>query len=235
MIFLNTFWAEAINIACYILNRVLIRSRLKKTPYKLWKGRKPNISYFHTFGCKYFVLNNGKENLGKFDAKSDEAIFIGYSLISKAYRAFNERTLKVEESIHVVFDESNHSLSRICNDVDDIDIINKMDELGIDDKVNKTKKSRNSNEEKSHVHQDGQKQQHEDLPKEWRFAKDHPKEQIIGDASKRVTTRSSTYLDIGNVAFVSQIKPKNVDDTLNDELWCVAMQEELNQFERNNV
>ena len=101
------FWAEAINKACYILNRVLIRPILKKTPYELWKGRKPNINYFHVFGCKCFVLNNGKDRLGKFDAKSDEGIFLGYSTSSKAYRVFNKRTLVVEESIHVIFDESN--------------------------------------------------------------------------------------------------------------------------------
>ncbi|BAU02073.1 hypothetical protein VIGAN_11149300, partial [Vigna angularis var. angularis] len=52
-----------------------------------------------------FVLNNGKENLGKFDSKADEAIFIGYSLTSKAYRVYNKRTTRVEESVHVVFDE----------------------------------------------------------------------------------------------------------------------------------
>ena len=62
------FWAGAVNTACYILNRALIRSKLKKTPYELWNGRKPNISYFHAFGCKCFVLNNGRENVGKFDA-----------------------------------------------------------------------------------------------------------------------------------------------------------------------
>ena len=43
------FWAEAINIAYYVLNRVLIRPHLNKTPYELWKDRKPNISYFKVF------------------------------------------------------------------------------------------------------------------------------------------------------------------------------------------
>ena len=83
----------------------------KKTPSELFKERKPNISYFHPFGCKFLVLNNGKDNLGKFDAKSDEGIFLGYFFTSKAFRVFNKRTLVVEESIHVIFDESN-SLSR---------------------------------------------------------------------------------------------------------------------------
>jgi len=60
------------------------------------------------FGCKCFVLNNNKDSLSKFDAKADEAIFLGYSLQSKAYRVFNKRTLNVEESVHVVCNETNY-------------------------------------------------------------------------------------------------------------------------------
>lgn len=52
------------------------------------------------------MLNNGKDNLGKFDARSDEGAFMGYSSTSKAYRVLNKRTLCVEESVHVKFDES---------------------------------------------------------------------------------------------------------------------------------
>jgi hypothetical protein len=100
------FWAEAISTACYVLNRAIIRPILDKTPYEILRGRKPNISHLHIFGCKCFILNNGKELLGKFDAKSDEGIFLGYSLSSKAYRVFNKRLRIVEESVHVAFDES---------------------------------------------------------------------------------------------------------------------------------
>ena len=103
------FWAEAINTICYILNRALIRPILKKTPYELWKDKKPNISYFHVFGCSYFIHNNGKDYIEKFDAKLDEGIFLGYSKTSKAYRIFNKKTLVVEESIHVIFDEFNNT------------------------------------------------------------------------------------------------------------------------------
>ena len=99
------FWIEAINTACYILNHVSTWPIIKKTPNEIWNERKPNIYYFHIFGCKYCVLNNGKDNLEKFDAKSDEAIFLGYSTSSKAYRFFNKRILIVEESIHVTFNE----------------------------------------------------------------------------------------------------------------------------------
>ncbi|MBM1019736.1 hypothetical protein, partial [Escherichia coli] len=104
-----TFWVEAVHTTYFVINRAYIRPILKRTPYELWKGRKPNIAYFHIFGSKCFVLNNGKDNLGKFDPKSDEAIFLGYSSSSKAYRVYNKRTLLVEESIHVTFSDSNFS------------------------------------------------------------------------------------------------------------------------------
>ena len=99
------FWAEAVNIACYVLDRMLIRSYLNKIPYELWKDRNPNIDYFKVFRWKYFILKT-KDNLHKFDPKFDVDIFLGYSNISKAYRMHNKRTLVVEESIHITFDES---------------------------------------------------------------------------------------------------------------------------------
>ena len=100
------FWAQAVNTACYVTNRAMVRPILKKTPYELYKGKKPVISYFKSFGCKCFILINGKKNIGKFDSRSDEGIFLGYSLNSRAYRIFNRKSLSVEESSHVIFDKS---------------------------------------------------------------------------------------------------------------------------------
>ena len=100
------FWADAISTACYVLNGILIYPIFDKTAYELLKGRNPNLSHLHVFDFKCFILNNGKENLGKFDAKEDEGIFLGYSQSSKAYRVYNKCLLTVEESVHVSFDES---------------------------------------------------------------------------------------------------------------------------------
>ena len=102
----KNFWADAMSTSYYILNRVMLRPILKKTPYELIRGRKPNIEHLRIFGCKCFVHNYGKISLDKFDPRSDEAVFIGYSPHNKAYKVFNKRTLCVEESIHVLFDES---------------------------------------------------------------------------------------------------------------------------------
>ena len=61
------FWGKAINTTCYVINRVTIRSLLSKTPYELYKGRKPNVSHLRSFGCKCFILNNRKHLIGKMD------------------------------------------------------------------------------------------------------------------------------------------------------------------------
>jgi len=65
--------------------------------------------------------NNGKDALGKFNPRSDEAIFLGYSSCSKAYKVFNKRTLCVEESVHVFFNETN-SLVEIDAQDDDFEL-----------------------------------------------------------------------------------------------------------------
>ncbi|KAJ9544936.1 hypothetical protein OSB04_024643 [Centaurea solstitialis] len=99
------FWAEAVNSACYTQNRSLIVKCFRRTPYELFRNRKPSIEHLHIFGCVCYILNN-KDNLGKFDSKSDDGIFLGYSSISKTYRVFNKRRQAIEETIHVKFDES---------------------------------------------------------------------------------------------------------------------------------
>ena len=80
-------------------------------------GRKPKVSYFKTFGSKCFILNT-KDNLGKFEPKADEWIFVGYSDRSKAYRIFNKRNNTIEESLHVSFDEN--LLNHHTNDDEEI-------------------------------------------------------------------------------------------------------------------
>ncbi|XP_057418504.1 uncharacterized protein LOC130712700 [Lotus japonicus] len=123
------FWAEAIETACYIQNRISMRPMMKKTPYELWRGRRPTVAYFHPFGCKCFILNT-KDNIGKFDNKSDQGILLGYSTHSKAYRVFNSRTKAVEESINVKFDDhSTESTDRLERDSLNLDLSDQEDEI----------------------------------------------------------------------------------------------------------
>ncbi|XP_070010425.1 uncharacterized protein [Nicotiana sylvestris] len=72
-------WAKVISTACYLVNMCMIRSLLNKTSYELLNGKKTKLTHLRKIGCKCFVLNNGMEVFGKFDAKSDEGIILGYS------------------------------------------------------------------------------------------------------------------------------------------------------------
>ncbi|GJV73796.1 retrovirus-related pol polyprotein from transposon TNT 1-94 [Tanacetum coccineum] len=96
----TTFWAEAVNTACYVQNRVLVTKPHNKTPYELFLGRKPALGFMRPFGCHVTILNT-IDHLGKFDGKADEGFFDGYSISSKAFRVFNSRTRIVEENLHV--------------------------------------------------------------------------------------------------------------------------------------
>ena len=179
---------------------------------------------YQIFGCKCFVHNSGKDNLEKFDSKADDAIFLGYSLHSKAYRVFNKRTLTVEESIHVVFIETNPTPSRQeeCIDNDAGTLQKGMDDLSIQDKDT----------------QDGEEivsKDHTDLSRDWRYVTSHPKELIIEDPSHGVRTRSAHKDAHDYLAFVSQIEPHSLEEAETDPNWMMAMHEELNQFERNKV
>ncbi|KAI3510751.1 hypothetical protein L1887_17885 [Cichorium endivia] len=100
----QTFWAEAIATACFVQNRSIVNKRLQMTPYEVLNGRKPNVKFFHIFGCRCFIKNN-KDHLGKFAPKSDEAIFMRYSSKSVAYRVLNKRTRVIEESFDIEFDD----------------------------------------------------------------------------------------------------------------------------------
>nr|GEZ78843.1 retrovirus-related Pol polyprotein from transposon TNT 1-94 [Tanacetum cinerariifolium] len=100
-----TFWAEAVNTACYVQNRVLVNKTHNKTPYELFNGSTSAIGFLKPFGCYVMILNT-LDNLGKFEARGDEGYFLGYSMSSKAFRIFNKRTKRVEENVHIEFLEN---------------------------------------------------------------------------------------------------------------------------------
>ncbi|GKB18376.1 putative ribonuclease H-like domain-containing protein, partial [Tanacetum coccineum] len=103
--FPTTFWAEAVNTACYVLNKVLVIKPHNKTPYELIRGRPPLIDFMRPFGYPVTILNT-RDHLGKFDGKADEGYFIGYSVVSKAMTVFNKRTRIVEETLNIRFLEN---------------------------------------------------------------------------------------------------------------------------------
>ncbi|KAH9801696.1 hypothetical protein KPL71_001121 [Citrus sinensis] len=210
---------------------LLYNSRLHLFPVnckrlKPWKGLDSEILKVELLG------GVDVDNLGKFDPKSDMGIFLRYSNSSKAYRVYNKRTLVVEESMHVTFDESNPSSTEkvvVDNDVDE----DLQKESSKDNQKDVSHGNQDEQHEETNVEQNEGTSQ--SLPKEWRYVSSHPKDVILGDPSRGVTTRSSLRNTCEHNAFISQIEPKSFADAENDESWIMAIEEELNQFERNNV
>ena len=192
----------------------------------LKKNKKPNISYFKVFGCKCFILNT-KDNLGKFDAKSDVVIFLDYSTSSKPFRVFNKRTMVVEVSIHVIFYESNNSLQERENVDDDLGLKTSMGRLQIEDRKQQEVIGKDPKKEQSPLTlsppQQVQGESSQDIPKDWKFVINHPQNQIICNPSSGVRTRSSLNNICNSLAFISQIEPININDALNDENWMIVM------------
>ncbi|GJS33583.1 retrovirus-related pol polyprotein from transposon TNT 1-94 [Tanacetum coccineum] len=91
--------------------RSIIVERHGKTTYDVFKGSSPDISYFHVFGCLVFIHKH-IDHLGKFDEKADDAFFLGYSLVAKAFRVFNIIRQEMEETYHVKFNELNEVITQ---------------------------------------------------------------------------------------------------------------------------
>ncbi|KAI3813967.1 hypothetical protein L1987_18703 [Smallanthus sonchifolius] len=99
------FWAEAVNTACYVLNRVLLNKRFQMTPYEILYNEKPRVGYFRAFGCPFTVLHT--KSTPKFNEKDNECYFVGYGSNTTAYIVYNKVTKEIRESTYVDWQEQN--------------------------------------------------------------------------------------------------------------------------------
>ncbi|GJY05161.1 retrovirus-related pol polyprotein from transposon TNT 1-94 [Tanacetum coccineum] len=106
-------WAEAVATACYTQNRSLIHTRHNKTPYELVHDKKPDLTFLRVFGALCYPTNDS-EDLGKFQAKADIGIFVGYAPSRNGYRIYNKRTRQLMETIHIIFDEMHPTMALVC-------------------------------------------------------------------------------------------------------------------------
>ncbi|GJT52672.1 retrovirus-related pol polyprotein from transposon TNT 1-94, partial [Tanacetum coccineum] len=225
-------------------NGTFIEAARTMTPYETLRERILDINYFHVFGCPQFIHNH-KDHLGKFDAKADDRYFLGYLFDSKSFRVFNTRKQQIEETYHVTFDESieaisftntSHVLGVIApNEQDNPQTENlegPFDPLNTEETYEQNSHDNNQESTSSYpVAQD-------------RWSKDQHIElvNIIGDPREGMLIRSIAANLIGVSAseclfanFLSEIEPKKVSEAMKHPGWIDAMQEELNQFNRNKV
>jgi hypothetical protein len=256
------FWSEAVNTTCHAINRLYLHHLLKKTSYELLNGNKPNVSYFNVFGSKCYILVKKGRHL-KFAPKAVEGFLLGYDSNTKAYRVFNKSSGLVEVSSDIVFDETNGSPREQVNldDVDEDEVpTTAMRTMAIGDVRPQEQQEQDQpysstlvhppTQDEEHVPQDKGLDQggaHEEQDKEEEVSqvpptqvrstnqRNHLMDHILGDISKGVTTRSRLANFCEHYSFVSSIEPFRVEEALQDPDWVLAMQEELNNFKRNEV
>lgn len=99
-------WTEAINAACYLLNRIILQPGETKTPFEKWFKKKPAIKHLRVFGSAAY-LHIPKERRGnKFDPKSRKLIIVGYDNESTNYRLWDKEKRRIFVSSDVTFDEA---------------------------------------------------------------------------------------------------------------------------------
>ena len=200
-----------------------------------------------------------RENLEKFDAKSDKGFFLGYSSTSKAYRVYNLRTKTVMESSNVLINDEVCSKAHSENtalvqdkpmEVDDslpIDYVGKYSDqelMVLNDAI-----SVPSSPEPSTPVYETQQAQHGFSPLSQqkgtstslvkgpssRIRLNHPSSNILGSFNDNMRLRSKVLSVITHSCYLSQFEPKKVDEALQDADWVNSMHEELHQFVRNDV
>uniref|UniRef100_A0A2N9GSE2 CCHC-type domain-containing protein n=1 Tax=Fagus sylvatica TaxID=28930 RepID=A0A2N9GSE2_FAGSY len=98
------FWAEAVDMACYIINRSPRVALDGKVAEEVWTGQEVDYSFMRIFGCPAYVHISG-EDMSKLDPKSKKCIFLGFKKGVKGYKLWDPVAQKVVISRDVVFDE----------------------------------------------------------------------------------------------------------------------------------
>jgi hypothetical protein len=238
------FWAEAVNTACYVPNRIYLRVHKKKTCYEMMHSRTPKVSHFHVFGCKCFILKKGK-NLDKFEARSVDGIFFGYASHSRAYRVFNLETNQIMETCEVTFDETQPRSQLVfeCAGDDELgeEIFQEEEhEHGDDEDGGVVPPAEHvpttsttvvdgpsptptmTNQDRGEATVEGEVASRQEPPR--RVQVDHPASRIIGDLNERTTqSRVRNNSHFAHTAFVATFVPKDIGHALSDHNWVNSM------------
>ncbi|GJQ96469.1 ribonuclease H-like domain-containing protein [Tanacetum coccineum] len=239
----TTFWAEAVSTACYVQNRVLVVKPHNKTPYELFRGFKPALSFMKPFGCHVTILNT-LDSLGKFDGKSDEE---NKSLIEGNGPKLLFDIDSLTQSINYVpvaagtiineSDVDNDEPKSAADDQKQVedgldnenDAKDKSDDDSSPKEVNAAGQHIVSTLDTTHVEFFSDEDELEvDLRNitnsytvpttpNTRIHKDHPIKNVIGDVKSSIQTRRMTK------SILIKIKPISIAKALSDSSWVEAM------------
>ncbi|GJW00367.1 ribonuclease H-like domain-containing protein [Tanacetum coccineum] len=219
-----TFWAEAVNTTCYVLNRVLITKPHNKTPYELIRGRPPLIDFMKPFGCPITILNT-RDQLGKFDGKANEGYFVGLVQQAKEYEHTNNTNNfnAVSTPVSAAGPSSPVNTAELYSpfkhvfQLPNVQNVSPMDNTKIfdgtyDDEEVGPEADLNNLETTIEV---------SSIPIT-KIHRDHPLKNVIGNLHSALLTRRQSKQNLEELG----IEPKKVIQALADPSWVEAMQDE---------
>nr|GEV28696.1 transposase, MuDR, MULE transposase domain protein [Tanacetum cinerariifolium] len=122
----NSFWDYALETAVRILNMVPTK-KVDKTPYEIWHGKTPKVSYLIVWGCEAFIKRDAFTKPEKIDPRSFKCIFVGYPKETTRYSFYSLSKNKVFVAQNAEFFEYKLLDLKASGSVEDLELIQKED------------------------------------------------------------------------------------------------------------
>ncbi|GJR12854.1 retrovirus-related pol polyprotein from transposon TNT 1-94 [Tanacetum coccineum] len=214
----KSFWAEAVNTACYVINRSPSTAVELKTPMEMWTGKPVDYSDLHIFGSPVYVMYNTQETT-KLDPKSRKCLFLGYADGVKGYRLWDPTAHKVVVSRDVVF---------------------------MEDKVQENEESDSTTRETTTIQMEKEFQSNDSSEAVPQHEVNETTESQApttrtSDRERRRPGWQSDYVMESNVAYcllTEEGEPSTLQEALNNpdaSFWKEAMQEEIEALHKNKT
>ncbi len=234
----TTFWAEAINMANYMQNRLPSKA-ISKTPYELWNEKKPGINHFRAFGSKCFVYIPAQKR-HKLENTSKPMILTGYDEQSKAYRCYDPISKKLVISRDVRFTNSFGSRENFIHQDEtanetDIRLSGNYDGNFLEEETENEQFEEATGEELDTVDQYEEAESHQEP-----ILRQSNPENPENRKSNRSTKGIPPIRLIEEMKIVQHkvVEPKTLSEAINGEFghqWKQAINEEMESLKRNGT
>ena len=104
-----SLWGYALETAAFLLNRIPLKA-VEKTPYELWTGKRPGLSFLKIWGCEAYVKCQASD---KLSSQSNKCLFVGYPKETKGYYFYIPSENKVFVARNGVFLERESISKRV--------------------------------------------------------------------------------------------------------------------------
>ncbi|GKD66909.1 retrovirus-related pol polyprotein from transposon TNT 1-94 [Tanacetum coccineum] len=211
----KSFWDYALESAACILNMVPTK-KVDKTPYEIWHGQAPKLSYLKVWGCEALVKRDTLTKPDKLEPKSFKCIFIGYPKETIRYSFYNPSENKVFVARNTKFFKSNLLDQEASGSIEYLEIIQEEDtNPSLDTSLNHEEDDQEIDEPQSHINP---------IRKSTR--------------TRRPTDRLCLYIDAEEHELRDHDEPANYKAALKDpesKKWLAAMNVEMQSMKDNDV